>query len=138
MPGMAGGGSKGNGGRGLGNSSVVDSGLNGGSGSVNGDGLNPNRQRGFIRIETPTLNDMKAKQGAIVSKFMTFMNRINTAMIELYERSFYNKRPGWDSLANFVYNDLCPSDILRQSIQDVQFHPVKMIIFIKFNLMFVN
>ena len=51
-------------------------------------------------------------------------------MIELYERVFYNKRPGWDSLANFVYNDLCPTDVLRKSVQDVQFHPVKMILFI--------
>ena len=75
---------------------------------------------------------MKAKQGAIVSKFMTFSNRKNTAMIKLYERAFYNQRPGWDSLANFIYSDLCPSDVLRQSIEDVQFHPVKMIIFIKF------
>ena len=42
------------------------------------DGLNPSRQRGFAwqsKIETPTLNDMKAKQGAIVSRFMTFLNR---------------------------------------------------------------
>ena len=34
------------------------------------DGLNLNRQRGFGaqgRIETPTLNDMRAKQGAVVS-----------------------------------------------------------------------
>ena len=114
---------------------VVNSEERGQSSSMGGDGLNPNRQKGFNwqgRIETPTLNDMKAKQGAIVSKFMTFSNRKNTAMIELYERAFYNKRPGWDSLANFVYNDLCPSDVLRQSVEDVQFHPVKMIIFIKF------
>ena len=100
-----------------------------------GVGLNPNRQRGFnwqTRIETPTLNDMKAKQGAVVSKFMTFMNRKNTIVIELYERAFYNKKPGWDTLANFVHSDLCPTDDLRQSVEDVQFHPVKMIIFIKF------
>ena len=92
-------------------------------------------QRGFdvqSRIETPTLNDMKAKQGAIVSRFMTFADRKNTVMVELYERSFYIKKPGWDSLANFVYNDLCPSDLLRQSVEDVQFHTVKMILFIKF------
>ena len=85
------------------------------------------------RIETPTLNDMRARQGAVVSKFMTFMNRKNTLMIEFYERAFYNKKPGWDNLANFVYHDLCPTDQLRQSLEDVQFHPVKMIIFIKFN-----
>ena len=31
-----------------------------------------------------------------------------------------------------MYNDLCPTDVLRQSIEDVQFHPVKMLVFIKF------
>ena len=70
-------------------------------GANKGDGLNPGRQRGFnqsTNIETPTLNDMKAKQSALVSKFMTFANRKNTAMIELYERAFYNKRP-------------CPTDL---------------------------
>ena len=77
------------------------------------DGLNPNRQKGFNwqpRIETPTLNDMKAKQGAVVSKFMNFMNRKSTVMIELYEKAFYNRKPGWDNMANFVYNDLCTTD----------------------------
>ena len=54
------------------------------------------------RIVTPTLNAVKAKQGAVVSKFMTFMNRKNTLSIELYERAFYNKKPGWENLANFV------------------------------------
>ena len=111
-----------------------DTGSGGNRPRVN-DGLNPNRQRGFnwqARIDTPTLNDMKAKQGAVVSKFMTFMNRKNSVMIELYERAFYNKKPGWDNLANFVYHDLCPNDQLRKSVEDVQFHPVKMIVFIKF------
>ena len=55
----------------------------GGVGVRDGSGLNPNRVRGFGsqqqqvgarggRLETPTLNEMKAKQGAIVGKFMTF------------------------------------------------------------------
>ena len=49
-------------------------------GNVGGDGINPNRQRGFNwqlgqRIETPNLNYMKSKQFAIVSKFMNFSNR---------------------------------------------------------------
>ena len=58
------------------------------------DGLNPNRQRGFVpakRIETPTLNDMRARQGAVVGKFLNFMQRKNTVVIELYERAFYSK-----------------------------------------------
>ena len=34
------------------------------------DGLNPSRHRGFgaRRIETPTLNDMRVRQGAVVGK----------------------------------------------------------------------
>ena len=52
-------------------------------------------------------------------------------MIELYERAFYNKRHGLDEVANFIYNDLYPSNDLRQCLEDVQFHPVKMILFIK-------
>ena len=45
-------------------------------------GLNSYRMKGFgrqqsgsVRVETPTLSSMKAKQGAIVSKFMTFFQR---------------------------------------------------------------
>ena len=69
------------------------------------DGLNPNRQKGFgatasRRIETPTLNDMRARQGAVVGKFMNFMQRKNTAVIDLYDRPFFAKRPTWDSLLN--------------------------------------
>ena len=68
------------------------------TGSVlDSSGLNPKRQKGFGqrgRIETPTLNDIQAKQGAVVSKFLTFLNWKRSLMIELYERAFYNKRPG--------------------------------------------
>ena len=74
------------------------------------DGLNPNRQKGYgaaaatsRRIETPTLNDMRARQGAVVGKFLNFMHRKNTIVIELYDRAFFSKRPTWESLANFVF-----------------------------------
>ena len=123
----------GNRGRG-GQSGGSDGGIEGARQRIN-DGLNPNRQRGFnwqTRIVTPTLNDMRARQGAVVSKFLTFMNRKNSIKIELYEKAFYNKKPGWDSMATFVYSDLCPNDELRAGLEDVQYHPVKMIIFIKF------
>ena len=99
------------------------------------DGLNPHRQRGFVptrRIETPTLNDMRARQGAVVGKFMNFMHRKNTVVIDLYERAFYSRKPNWEQLANFVHSDLCPSAELREGLVDVQLHPVKMMIFIKF------
>ena len=40
-------------------------------------------------LTPPSLNDMRVKQGAVVSKFLTFLNRKKTVTIELYERSFY-------------------------------------------------
>ena len=104
---------------------------------MSSDGLNPNRQKGFgagasRRIETPTLNDMRARQGAVVGKFLNFMHRKNTIVIELYDKAFFAKRPTWESLANFVYSDLCPSADLRGEVFDVQLHPVKMMLFVKF------
>ena len=75
---------------------------------------------------------MRARQGAFVGKFMNFMNRKNTVVIDLYERAFYSRKPKWEQLANFVHSDLCPSAELREGLVDVQLHPVKMMIFIKF------
>ena len=94
------------------------------SGMSGGDGLNPYRQKGFgaatsSRIETPTLNDMRARQGAVVGKFLNFMHRKNTIVIELYDKAFFAKRPTWENLANFIYSDLCPSADLRSEVLDV-------------------
>ena len=51
----------------------------------------------------------------------------------MYEACFYKDKPKWDQLADFVYNDLCPTAELRKSVKDVQLHPVKMLIFIRFS-----
>ena len=67
-----------------------------------------------------------------MGKFMNFMHRKNTIVIELYDRAFYSRRPTWESLANFVYSDLCPGADLRSEVLDVQLHPVKMMLFVKF------
>ena len=106
-------------------------------------GLNRNRIRGFgvqhpaggrgARVETPTLNEMKAKQGAIVAKFMTFFRRKSTCVIEMYEQSFYKQKPTWDKIADFVYTDLCQMPEMRKEVKDVQFHPVKMLLFVRFS-----
>ena len=106
-------------------------------GSGAADGLNPNRNRGFgqatmNRASMPSLNDMRARQNAIVAKFMTFFKRKNTLVVELYETAFYKAKPTWDKIADFLYNDLCNTDELRAGLKDVQFHPVKMLLFIKF------
>ena len=119
-------------------------GVSGTGGERDTSGLNPNRIKGFgvqqtsgggrgVRVETPTLNGMKAKQGAIVAKFMTFFRRKNTLVIEMYEKSFYKQKPTWDKIADFVYNDLCLRPEMRSEVKDVQFHPVKMLLFVRFS-----
>ena len=98
-------------------------------------GMNPNRQKGFgsaaSRIETPSLSDMQARQGAIVARFMTFAQRKSSFVVELYNTAFYKLKPNWDKIAEFICNDLCQSAADRKEIMDVQFHPVKMLIFVK-------
>ena len=89
-------------------------------------GLNPTRQRGFgtsvggfPRIETPRLTDMKAKQGAVVARFLNFSQRKSSLVVELYNAAFYKQKPNWGKIANFVYNDLCTTTELRKEIVDV-------------------
>ena len=41
------------------------------------------------RIETTTLNEMRARDGVLVSRFMTFLNRKNTFVFDLYEKVFF-------------------------------------------------
>ena len=134
----SGGGGGSGGGVGIGATGIEATGGQGNS-VRNQPGLNPYRSRGFrgqsgsSRFETPSLNDMRAKQGAIVAKFMTFFKRKSTLVIEMYQTSFYRQKPNWDSIADFVYNDLCKTAELRKAVQDVQFHPVKMLLFIRFS-----
>ena len=70
--------------------------------------LHPNRLRGFgdqpsrRKFESPSLNDMRAKQQTIVSKFMTFFQRKCSLVIEMYESSFYRRKPNWDNIAEFI------------------------------------
>ena len=51
----------------------------------------------------------------------------------MYETSFYRQKPNWDRIADFIYSDLCNTSELRRAVQDVQFHPVKMLLFIRFS-----
>ena len=64
---------------------------------------------------------------------MTFFQRKCTLVIEMYEASFYRQKPNWDRIADFIYNDLCKTSELRMAVQNVQFHPVKMLLFIRFS-----
>ena len=70
-----------------------------------GSGLNPARQRGFGGA--PSLSDLKARQGAIVARFMTFFQRKTSLVTELYNTVFYKQKPTWDKIADFIHNDSC-------------------------------
>ena len=103
-------------------------------------GLNPNRQMGFrgnsaiepnSRIETSTSSKMQAKQGSIVARFMTFLQRKSSLVIELFNGVSYKEKPIWDKISEFICNDLCLTVKHRRSVREVQFHPVKMLIFVK-------
>ena len=105
-------------------------------------GLNADRQRSFssqdrhkidTRVPTSNLNDMQAKEGALVSKFMTFLCRKNTFVFDLYEAAFYRSKPTFDVISEFIFKDLCINEDMKKSLVDVQLHPVKMLLFIKFN-----
>ena len=89
------------GGVGMGGGAVVDGALGGGgnTGVLGGtglreqDGLHPLRPRGFVntRVESPSLNDMRAKQKAIVAKF--------TQVIEMYGQQCDDDGFVWDRCA---------------------------------------
>ena len=67
-----------------------------------------------------------------VKKFLTYYKRTNSICIDLYGPAFYKRKPYYDELAEFVYDILCPSDLLRAELEDVQLHPVKKHLLIKF------
>ena len=107
--------------------------------SGQGDGLHPDRPRGFAhlqrrqyqsRFEAPSVNDLRARQEATVADFLTFYQRKNTLVVDLYKHCFYKLKPNQGKIAKFIYQDLCPLPQLREAIEDVQFHPVKMLLFV--------
>ena len=67
-----------------------------------------------------------------VNKFLTYYKRTKSICIDLYSPAFYKRKPHYDELADFVYDILCPSDHLRADLEDVQLHPVKKHLLIKF------
>ena len=93
----------------------------GGVGDVRGGGRNQRRGQNNVR---ETREDVK--------KFLTFYKRTKSICIDLYCPAFYKRKPYYDELADFVHDILCPTAKLRDDLQDVQLHPVKKNLFIKF------
>ena len=91
-----------------------------------------NQQVSPRRSNQTTLREINMRKKAVVARFMTFFQREDSMVIEMYESAFYRSRPTMDKIADFVHSDLCTSLAERESILDVQFHPVKMLLFVKF------
>ena len=67
-----------------------------------------------------------------VKRFLTFYKRTKSICIDLYSPAFYKRKPYYVELADFVHDILCPTGQLRTDLEDVQLHPVKKNLLIKF------
>ena len=80
--------------------------------------------------------DMKGREE--IRKFLNFYKRRNSICVDLYQPAFYTKKPNWEDLAEFVYSVLAvggtssPQQI-RTAVVDIQLHPVKKLLFLKFD-----
>ena len=57
--------------------------------------------------------------------------------MDLYQPAYYAKKPNWKDLAEFVYSVLSIGSksapmLIRSAVKDVQLHPVKNLLFLKF------
>ena len=97
----------------------------GGGGNVGGGGRGVAREGG----------DVKGREE--IRKFLNFYKRRNSLCVDLYQPGFYDKKPNWEELAEFVYSVLAvggtssPQQI-RAAVVDIQLHPVKKLLFLKF------
>ena len=72
-----------------------------------------------------------------IRKFLNFYKRRNSLCVDLYLPAFFQRKPSYDDLAEFVYSVLSeggtsPPHVIRSAVLDIQLHPVKKLLFIKF------
>ena len=65
-----------------------------------------------------------------IRKFLNFYKRRNSLCVDLYLPAFFQKKPSYEDLAEFVYSVLSvggtsPPQLIRAAVQDIQLHPVK-------------
>ena len=52
-----------------------------------------------------------------IRKFLNFYKRRNSVCVDLYQPAFYNKKPNWEDLADFVYAvRMCWSECWRKKL----------------------
>ena len=72
-----------------------------------------------------------------IRKFLNFYKRRNSLCVDLYLPAFFQRKPSYEDLAEFVYTVLSvggtsPPHVIRAAVLDIQLHPVKKMLFIKF------
>ena len=106
----------------------------GGGGGGGGGGVGGGTRRGGGGGRT----HVNVREGSEdIRKFLSFYKRRNSLCVDLYLPAFYQKKPTYEDLAEFVYTVLSvggvsPPNVIRAGVQDIQLHPVKKLLFIKF------
>ena len=82
--------------------------------------------------------DVNVKGREEIRKFLNFYKRRNSVCVDLYQPAFYTKKPNWEDLAEFVYSVLAVGgasspQLIRAAVVDIQLHPVKKLLFLKFS-----
>ena len=72
-----------------------------------------------------------------IRKFLNFYKRRNSLCVDLYLPAFFQRKPSYDDLADFVYSVMSvggpsPPHLVRAAVLDIQLHPVKKLFFVKF------
>ena len=67
-----------------------------------------------------------------IKNFLGFYKRTDSVCIDLYQPEFFRRKPTWEEMALFVSQQLCLSPHLRAALKDIQLHPVKKHLFLKF------
>ena len=67
-----------------------------------------------------------------IKNFLGFYKRTDSVCIDLYQPEFFRRKPTWEEMAIFVSQQLCVTAVLKSSLKDIQLHPVKKHLFIKF------
>ena len=61
------------------------------------------------------------------------INKSSTLFLDLQKDPFYDNKPSWKEITNFINEDLCDTLHIRKQLKDVQLHPTKMLLLITFS-----
>ena len=110
-------------------------GWGGGTGGKGGGGADGGGGRRSGSGRGGGVKDMQGREE--IRKFLNFNKRRNSVCVDLYQPAFYSKKPNWEDLADFVSSVVAvggtsPPQLIRAAVVDIQLHPVKKLLFLKF------